>query len=104
MLPLGDQTAKKGLWSAGGRPAECLFLLSVVRCLPLTNGVTGAGGTRRTSLRGGNRGGIGFGGGARSVYGDLTAAGWLSSVAGSAAAFPASSVPFDSRTLSIDPL
>jgi hypothetical protein len=37
-----------------------------------------------TSLRGGNRGGIRLGGGACSVYGDLTAAGWLSGVVWSA--------------------
>ncbi len=38
-------------------------------------------GRRRTSLRGGNRGGIRRGGSAGSVYGDLTAAGWLAGAA-----------------------
>ena len=41
-------------------------------------------GRRRTSLRGGNRGGIRLDGAAGSVYGDLTAAGWFSGVAMSA--------------------
>ncbi len=45
---------------------------------------TGSVGRRPTSLRGGNRGGIRFGGAGGSVYGDLTAAGWFSGVAWSA--------------------
>ncbi len=39
-------------------------------------------GRRRTSLRGGNRGGIGRGGVGGSVYGDLTSAGCLAVITG----------------------
>ncbi len=45
---------------------------------------TGSIGRRRTSLRGGNRGGIRLGGAGGSIYGDLTAAGWFPGVAWSA--------------------
>ena len=45
---------------------------------------TGSIGRRRTSLRGGNRGPFMLGGAGGSVYGELTAAGWLAWVARSA--------------------
>jgi hypothetical protein len=56
-------------------------MLRVVGCLPNESGGAGTVGRRRTSLRGGKpRGPAGFGGAARSSYGDLSAARrWLES-------------------------